>query len=215
MNIRGRGMAVVAGGLLALLGIAAAHAGNRESPNVYRLDIAVEKGGARVATPKFTVAFGSPAVVVIADAKKNSGAYRIQATAAPGGKGPAGKGTVRIDMVVMEQISGAWVILGEPSLVAYEGQPASMELSGPGGGFRVSATATPEFDREATSVKTGACQALTVPVATNAPLPIVGIRQGSNCCTTGCADGSGLTMTCCGAMECCACGSCCRPPASG
>lgn len=215
MNIRRWSMRILAVGMPILLGLATAHAGSIQSPNAYRLDISVEKGGERVANPKFTVAFGSPAVVTITDARKSSGAYRIQATAVPGGKGSAGKGTVRIDLVVLEQVSGAWVILGEPSLLAYDGQPASIEVSGAAGAFRVSAKATPEFNQAATAFKGGSCPALAAPMANNAPLPIVGIRHDANCCSTGCAEGSGQTMTCCGAIECCVCGSCCRPAAGG
>ncbi|MFO3797807.1 MAG: hypothetical protein ACK8QZ_11095 [Anaerolineales bacterium] len=208
-------MSVAASGLLIFLSFAAAHAGSVGNPNVYKLDLSIEKSGEKVANPKFTVAFGSPAVVTVTDPKKNDGAYRIQATATLGEKSPTGKGTVRLDIVVLEQISGAWVIVGEPSIMAYEGQSASLDVSGPVGSFKISATATPEFNQKALNFKGASCPALTAPMAKKTPPPIVGIRNDPNCCSTGCADGSGQTMTCCGAIECCACGSCCRPPGGG
>lgn len=31
------------------------------------------------------------------------------------------------------------------------------------------------------------------------------------CCSKPCSDGSGGSMSCCGAVHCCACGACCRP----
>lgn len=207
------GLALGAG--LVMLGAASqSQAANAASaPNAYKLDISIEKAGAQVANPKFTVVFGSPAVVTVTNPQQKDGAYRIQATATPSAKTVSGKGTVRIDMVVLEQISGAWVILGEPSVVAYEGTLSSVEVAGAVGGFKVNAKATPEFNQKAVNFKGETCPALTAPMAKNSTGPIVSIRHGgTGCCSVGCSDGSGHTMNCCGAIECCACGVCCRPP---
>lgn len=182
------------------------------APNAYKLDISIEKAGSQRANPKFTVVFGSPAVVTVTGPEQADGAYRIQATATPGAKTASGKGTVRIDLVVLEQIGGAWVILGEPSVVAYEGVQSSVEVAGAVGGFKLNATATPEFNAKAVNFKGESCPVLTAPLAKKAPGPIMSIRPDKSCCSVGCGDGSGHTMTCCGAVECCACGACCRPP---
>lgn len=188
------------------------------SANAFKLDIAIQKNGATVANPKFTVVFGKPAQATMSKPGQENDIYRVQATALPAQPLPDGRKTVRLDLVVMERVEGAWVILGEPSMVLYDGKAGSLDVSGPAGAFKVQATATSEFNLKAVGFNGGACPALDAPVARVAKTSgsvIQGIRVDPNCCSAGCADGSGQTMTCCGAIECCACGSCCSPPGGG
>jgi len=186
-----------------------------KAANAYKLNIAIQKAGETVANPKFTVAFGKPAQATMSKAGQEDGLYRVQATALPAEPAADGRKTLRLDLVVMEQVAGAWVILGEPSMVLYDGTTGSVDVSGAAGAFKVEATATSEFNLRAVDFAGGSCPALDAPVARIAKTSgsvIKGIRVDPDCCSTGCADGSGQTMTCCGAIECCACGSCCRPP---
>ncbi len=213
MNIGKKFVGATATGVVFLLALMTAqlHAASPQA-NAYKLDISVEKSGAQVANPKFAVVFGKAAVATVTSPTTQDGFYRVQATASPGEKAPNGKGTVRVDMVVLEQVAGAWVILGEPSVLGYDGQEAAVDISGAAGSFTVKVRATPEFNQKAVNFKGQSCPALTAPLAKNSSGPIIAIGPGRDCCSVGCNDGSGRTLNCCGAIECCACGSCCRPP---
>lgn len=197
---------------------ATARGATQQAANAYKLDIAIQKGGRTVANPKFTVVFGKPAQVTMSKAGTDDGLYRVQATALPAEPMPDGRKTVRVDLVVLEQVSGAWVVLGEPSMVLYDGRAGVVDVAGGAGAFKVEATATSEFNPRAVGFQGASCPALDAPVPRTAKASgsvIKGIRVDPDCCSVGCSNGSGQTMTCCGAIECCACGSCCRPPGGG
>ena len=116
--------------------------------NAYRLDIAVQKDGRTVAHPKFTVAFGKPARTTMSKPGEGD-LYEVRATASPAEPAHDGRKTVRLDLVVLEQVDGAWVVLGEPSMVLYDGKTGSVDVSGAAGGFKVEATATSESNGKA------------------------------------------------------------------
>lgn len=218
MNIVSKLKNLVRIAAVAMLVSSVAHAASPNSANSYKLDVTIKKGGVAIVNPKISVAFGKPAQITMSKQGVGDENYRIQVTAQPGEPAGNGKKTVRLDFIVLEQVSGAWVVLGEPSMVAYDGQQASVDVNGPAGAFSVSATATSGFDDRAASLKSDSCPTLEAPLVKRPEKSggiIMGIHQDPDCCSAGCTDGSGWTMTCCGAIECCACGTCCRPRSSG
>ena len=188
---------------------AAAPAG---SANSYKLDLTIKKGDRVVANPKLTVAFGKSAQATIINEKVGDGNYRIQTTASPNGVLADGRKKVKLDLVVLEQIAGAWVIMSEPSLTLVDGLSAELSLDGPVEKLGLIALATSNFSEKAINFKAENCPALTSPLMSTPTLTKASAQRRADCCSSGCADGSGRTMTCCGAIECCACGVCCSPP---
>ncbi|HZH44241.1 MAG TPA: hypothetical protein VEY50_09190 [Lysobacter sp.] len=194
---------------------AAAAASSRQQANTYQVELAIVRDGKVIATPKVTVLFGKPARVTLTE-KAGDGSLRVQVTASPAGKLANGTKVVQFNAVVVERIAGAWVILAEPSMKVAESQAGSTTLESPLGSLRIDVRATEKYVAGAESKNLRQCGALTAdePTTLSDNCPSLPCPGKENCCSAPCSDGSGRTMTCCGAIECCddICGACCSPP---
>lgn len=196
-----------------------------DAPNVYELEIEISRGSKLVATPKMTVSFGKSAQMTLVESA-GDGSLRIQVTATPAGKTSAGVATVNLRAQVLEELSGAWVVVGEPAIRAAEGRSAAMEVQGGVGALQLRMKASPKFSAKAGDIVLKQCGAIDAPldrqtvsgVGDPPHCPSLPCPGGcTDCCTTGCTDGSGRELRCCGAIECCdgVCGACCSPPGGG
>lgn len=192
--------------------------------NSCRLDVLVVRDDQEVARVNMIVAFGVPAQARISNASGMDANFRIEAVANPVSKrtATATDSHILVNMVVLEQIAGAWVVLAEPSLRLVDGTTASLAIDDANDvdssdRLALSVTATSMFDARAIdSVRENYdCRSLYASDAAIAPLLANSIlRSGGEdgvkaCCSAGCSDGTGRTLTCCGAVSCCACDSCC------
>ena len=192
-----------------------AKAQSRPAPNMYQVSLEISRGKAEPAKSEFGVAFGIPAQIVASNKGKAEGNYRIQAIVTPASPA-SGKKTAKIDLVILEQISDAWVVMAEPSLVAFDGEDASFSSTGSTGEFEISIKATSIYDLRAVNFKPQSCPVLnsSTPAMskgseTSAPIYPMAPKR---CCTMTCA-GGGQTFTCCNVTYCCNCnGTCCSPP---
>lgn len=196
-----------------------------QKPNVYQLEMELSRSGNVIARPKMTVLFGKPARMTIIEKDGQDGSLRIQVTAMPADRTAAGIATVNLQAQVLEEMAGAWVVVGEPAVRAAEGQGASLQVQGGIGALQITIKATPMFNQKAVGGVVKQCGALDAPLVRqiaggpgdpNCPsLPCPGGCM--DCCSVPCSDGSGRDLTCCGAIECCEgiCGACCSPPGGG
>ena len=191
--------------------------GTSPAPNVYDIKIELANDGKIIASPLVQVLHGKPARVTIGDPKNPDGAIRIQALAQPGSKTKNGEPAIDISVIVLEQMAGAWVILGEPRMRVAKGKVASVSV-GAVGGMTLSVTVTPKYSERAAKITPKVCGAIDEPLSAagltgrNCPnCPSLPCPDCPNCCSSPCADGPG-NLTCCGGTSCCGCGTCCDPP---
>lgn len=191
--------------------------------NLYELKIEISRDGKVVATPSMKVVPGRLAQMTIGDWDNIDSALRIQVTAADGVTTARGEATADVNLLLLENVAGAWVIVGEPRLQLLHARQGSVEVSGTGS-YVVKVTATPAYNPKVDISKIQACGAAGLPlIAPTDGLTLSGGRPCPNCpqtpcdacpncCSSPCTDGSGSTLTCCGAVSCCACGTCCDVP---
>lgn len=182
---------------------------------VYELEFELVRDGKVIIKPKMTVLPGKPAQIRIGDRNAKDGNMRLQVTVSPD-KTRNRVDVNRIDLTILEQVDGAWVVVAEPSMSAINGKSAAMEFPGQFGRYVIRGTATSVQDAKEAAKKVSQCEVLDAPTASASSMcphcPALPCDQCPNCCESPCADGSGQTMSCCGATSCCACGTCCEPP---
>lgn len=173
-------------------------------PNVYNLEMTIERDGSEVFSPKVQLAHGKPARLSIEDPNKKDGNMRLQVIASPGSSTISGAPTVNISLMILETVGGSWVVVGEPALVAYDGKEASVGVNGGIASYNLKLKATAAYNPMADLADLSQCGDILAP--TDTPMT----PAMADCCTVRCADGSGV-LTCCGAVQCWACGSTCIP----
>lgn len=185
-----------------------------KAPNVVVVEMEISRGGEVLASPKMTVLFGKPARYTFVRSDDQEGSIRVQVLATKAAPLANGVATVKVETMVLEQIAGAWVVAGEPSMRVAEGKPGDMSIVGNLGQIDISLKATPKFSEKVVSFNPKVCGPIDGPVrafgGTCPHCPQLPCPGCEDCCSYVCPDGSGQGR-CCGAIECCDCGGCCSP----
>ncbi|MBU6403645.1 MAG: hypothetical protein KGQ84_02915 [Proteobacteria bacterium] len=185
---------------------------DKTGDSYYSVAVKLALDGRVIMTPKAVVLSGRMARVELLGATE---AYRLQIVVSPVIDHASDRAQVNLDL--LDKSAGNWVLRTAPTLVLKLGQTASMQVPYDNAenaphvvdlSVIVDRPSSKLLDKISTSVgKPTSCPAqsgaLPNPFATP---PTPGQPQ---CCHEACADGSGQTMTCCGAVSYCACGSCC------
>ncbi|RMH93354.1 hypothetical protein EBB59_05590 [Lysobacter pythonis] len=195
----------------------------RTPPSTYALEVHISRDGKTLASPRITVLNGIAAQMRLVDPAYREGGLRVEILTTPAARTASGASSIDIQAIVMEQIAGAWVVAGEPSVRAEENQPATLAIDGNAGRLEIQVRASPGHDPRGIEAMTRICPPLNREMETRAAttlksdqhcpqLPCPGNGK-DNCCTAPRTDGSGRSMTCCGAITCCegVCGACCSP----
>lgn len=200
-----------------LLGLGSARAqAAPKAPNIYETRIELERAGKVLSKATIGAYVGRPAQVTQGDSANPEGALRMQVEVTPN-ESNAARPMVDVKVTILEQVAGAWVILGEPTMRVLTTRPAEMSAVGVGGTtFRIKVT--PRYSERAAKVAPTSCGAIDRPLgapnltANNCPnCPQLPCDGCPNCCRVPCASGPG-NLTCCGGSQCCACDTCCDPP---
>jgi hypothetical protein len=211
-------MGVLTGLIVTLVAMAAPASGtdlvrDQAGDAYYSIEARLAVDGRVIMAPKAVVVSGHMAQVELLGVTE---AYRLQIVISPAIDPASDHAQVNLDL--LDKSAGNWVLRTAPSLVVKLGQTASMQMPYDHAedaphtvdlSIKVDRPSARLLDKllAGNAGKLASCPArsgsLASPIATP-PTP----GQPQYCHET-CTDGSGQTMTCCGAVSCCACGSCC------
>lgn len=181
----------------------------RVATTYYSVEAKVAVDGRVVMAPHMVVVSGRMAQVELQGAAE---AYRLQIVVDRPGDAASNRAQVNINL--LDKSAGNWVLRASPFLVVNLGQPASMQMPYDNAGHAphtvdlsvlVVYPSSELMTGLLASGRTAACPANSG-TAIN---PLASTPWQPQCCHDTCADGSGRTMTCCGARSCCGCGVCC------
>ena len=110
--------------------------------SVCELKSGISRDGQVVATASMKAVAGRVARVTIGDWCNIDGALRIQATMEAGAMTFRGEATADVDLLLLQNVPGAWVIFGEPRVRVLHATQANVQVSG-AGGYGVAVDATP------------------------------------------------------------------------
>lgn len=188
----------------------------------YSVQSSVSVDDVAVMHPSVIVQENHPARVEVVE--KDGRAYRVEFNVIRGdGKHADDQAVVHVSF--FDRVMGNWTLRGQPSMVVWVGQEGSVVSPYQEG------TASPRHVKVAMTVnKKTQSQMLTmfrgkIPAIAACPEETTGVTTTARsdllagvspalkpaCCSSGCADGSGQTMTCCGAVSCSARGTSCSP----
>ncbi len=183
----------------------------RVGTTYYSVEAKVAVDGRVVMAPQAVVASGHMAQFELLGAAE---AYRLQIVINRAGDSASNRALVNVNL--LDKSAGNWVLRTSPSLVVNLGQPASMQMpydNAEHAPHTVDLSVVVDHPSSelmarllaSNGGKTAACPANSG-TAVN---PLASTPGQPQCCHDTCADGSGRTMTCCGAVSCCVCGVCC------
>ncbi len=188
-------------------------AGAHESGNStwFQANIQLFKDGRLIASPMIIVEEGRRAEVVIGNDRTGT---RLDFTLDKVSVSGEGEPIASFHTQIFEQVDGNWILRAEPSADVYLGTEASISLpfndaKKPGQQGMLEVTITAVSKDALSSDLIGASPVECEDEGSSDLLAGVTDPQ-SSCCSRRCNDGSGNTVTCCGAIRCCGCGVCCQ-----
>jgi hypothetical protein len=136
-----------------------------EVPNAYDVQFSVSVDGNEVANPQMLLAEGKPGLATLVNPKNDDQGVRIQvvATSAPPHEKSGGIKTVKVDLMILEKVAGAWVEISRPSILSEDGKEGHVKLEGDGRSIAVRIKATGQHSELANSFAPKLCTDETVP----------------------------------------------------
>lgn len=186
------------------------------SQTYYSIQAVVSVDGHEVMHPSAIALADNPVTVTDAGPQRQ---FRLQYTVTPGEDAL----TAIVHISFFDRSPSGWTLRSQPSMGVRLGQQASIVAPYEVGGIAdshvtISVQVTKKSEQELLAMFHGdipdpsICPAATQKLQIGRVITYDPPTPGKGaCCSKPCSDGSGDTMTCCGAITCRVCGACCSP----